>query len=67
MAISRVKRRLILQQDTSQTKQSVRYTAQRAALRVTAAAESNMASFAYGIMVGSGCAPNDKAVWRNLT
>jgi hypothetical protein len=38
MSILRIKRRLSLQQDTSQTQQSICYTAQRTAVRVTALA-----------------------------
>ena len=36
--VLRIKERLLLQQDTSQTKQSIRYTSERTAVRVTALA-----------------------------
>ena len=57
MAILRVKRRLLLQQDTSQTKQSVRDTAERATMRVTTLAEGGIASFALGVVLGCDTCP----------
>jgi hypothetical protein len=46
VAILRAKRRLLLRQHTSQTKQSVCYTAQRATMRVTTLAKGGIAGFA---------------------
>jgi len=53
----RVKHRLSPQQDACQVKQSVGNTAQRAAVRVTALAQSGIASVTLGIVLGGDTGP----------
>jgi hypothetical protein len=57
VSIMPVIRRLLLQQDTSQTKQSVRDTAQRATMRVTTLPEGGVTGFALRIVLGSDPCP----------